>query len=117
MNIVVVDNDPNDLSQLTDALAALCPNSQIQAFTDPLLSAKYICNHFVDMVFLTDAMRPVNGFKLMRVLRKNIPKLEIVMLSSGEEGRRDAMQAGFDDYLIKPIAPDRLGRVVKQLAG
>lgn len=58
MNIVAVDNNSNDLSLLADAITTLLPDSRIQTFTDPLLSAKYICNNPVDMVFLTDAMRP-----------------------------------------------------------
>lgn len=30
-------------------------------------------NNAVDVVFLVDDMQPVNGFRLMQVLRKNIP--------------------------------------------
>lgn len=74
MNVMAVDNNPNDLSLLAGAIATLLPDSRIQTFTDPLLSAKYICNNSVDMVFLTDAMQPANGFRLMQVLRENISK-------------------------------------------
>ncbi|MEG0021201.1 MAG: hypothetical protein RR728_11680, partial [Oscillospiraceae bacterium] len=73
MNIVIVDNNPDDLAQLGEMVAEILPECQIQSFTDPLLSAKYMCNTQVDMVILTDDMRPANGFKLMRVLRKNLP--------------------------------------------
>ncbi|MEG0092442.1 MAG: hypothetical protein RSA20_11525, partial [Oscillospiraceae bacterium] len=62
MNFVVVDNNKSDLDLLAKAIGAAMPESQVQTFTDPLLSAKYICNNPVDIVFLTDSMRPVNGF-------------------------------------------------------
>lgn len=94
MNFVVVDNNKSDLDLLADAITAAIPECQVQLFTDPLLSAKYICNNSVDMVFLADAMRPVNGFRLMQVLRKNIPKLVVAMLSSNEVNRVDAIRAG-----------------------
>lgn len=116
MVFVVVDNNKNDLDLLTQTIVAAVPKCQVQSFTDPLLSAKYICNNPVDMVFLADAMRPANGFKLLKVLRKNIPKLTVVMLSDSELNRVDAVHAGVDDYLLKPVSADQLSGVIKQLA-
>ncbi|MEG0830573.1 MAG: response regulator [Anaerovoracaceae bacterium] len=115
MNFVVVDNNKSDLELLAKALRKSVPECEIQPFTDPLLSAKYICNNPVDAVFLADTMRPVNGFRLMQVLRKNIPELAVVMLSNYEQNRMDAVRAGFDNYLLKPISPHMLEVVVKQL--
>lgn len=116
MIFVVVDNNPADLSQLADALTTLLPKCQVQPFTDPLLSAKYICNNPVDVVFLTDVMRPANGFKLMWVLRKVIPKLAVVMLSAGEMNKIDAVHAGANDYLLKPVSADLLDDAIKRIA-
>lgn len=116
MHFVVVDNNKTDLALLTDAISASVPKCKVQPFTDPLLSAKYICNNEVDMVFLADTMRPVNGFQLLQVLRKNIPKLAVIMLSTSDENRVDAIQVGVDEYLTKPVSPDQLKGVVKQFA-
>ncbi|MEG1967837.1 MAG: response regulator [Clostridia bacterium] len=116
MNFVVVDNNKNDLDLFAKAIRKAVPECQIQPFTDPLLSAKYICNSPVDMVFIADNMRPVNGFGLLQVLRKNIPKLAVVMLSDSDLNRVDAIHAGACDYLLKPISPHMLSGLVKQLA-
>lgn len=116
MHFVVVDNNKRDLDVLAKAIAATMPNCQVQLFTDPLLSAKYICNNPVDMVFLVDIMRPVNGFRLLQVLRKNIPNLAVIMLSASDANRVDAIHAGADDYLLKPVSVDLLGGVVKPYA-
>lgn len=116
MNFVVVDNNKSDLDLLAKAIMAAMPKCQIQRFTDPLLSAKYICNNPVDIVFLADCMRPVNGFRLLQVLRKNIPKLTVIMLSDSDLNKEIAIHAGADDYLLKPISIDLLGGVVKQRA-
>ncbi|MEG2138907.1 MAG: response regulator [Oscillospiraceae bacterium] len=116
MNFVVVDNNKGDLDLLVALIAAAVPNSRVEPFTDPLLSAKYVCNNPVDIVFLTDTMRPVNGFRLMQVLRKNIPQLAVVMLSDDEENRMDAVHAGVNEYLLKPVSADRLACVTKQFA-
>ncbi|MEG0340529.1 MAG: response regulator [Oscillospiraceae bacterium] len=113
---MVVDNNKNDLELLCETIRKAMPECQIQPFQDPLLSAKYICNNPVDMVFVADDMRPVNGFRLMQVLRKNIPKLSVVMLSDNDINRVDAIHAGANDYLLKPISPHTLDGLVKQSA-
>lgn len=114
MVLVVVDNNKNDLNLLTQAIAAVVPKCEVQSFTDPLLSAKYICNNSVDLVFLADNMLPVNGFRLLQVLRKNVPSLAIVMMSSDEQNRTDAIRAGVDYYLLKPATKAQIGDVVNQ---
>ncbi|MEG1945411.1 MAG: response regulator [Oscillospiraceae bacterium] len=114
MNFAVVDNNKNDLELLAKTIRNAMPDCRIQLFSDPLLSAKYICNNPVDIVFLTDSMRPVNGFRLLQVLKKNVPRLAVVMLSDSDLNRVDAIRAGADDYLLKPISPHMLVGLMKQ---
>lgn len=116
MIFVIVDNNKADLELLAQAITATVPECRVQPFTDPLMSAKYICNNPVDAVFIADTMHPVNGFRLLDVLRKNIPELTVVMLSTSERNRLDATHAGANDYLLKPVSADILGGVINQLA-
>ena len=66
---------------------------------------------------LTDVMMPgLDGFGLLKALRED-PKtasIPVVMLSAraGEEARSEGMEAGADDYLVKPFtARELLARV------
>ena len=57
---------------------------------------------------LTDVMMPrLDGFGLLRAVREDpaLTTTPVVMLSAraGEEGRLDGLQAGADDYLLKPF--------------
>lgn len=115
MNFVVVDNNKSDLDALAKAISAAVPECHVQLFTDPLLSAKYICNNLVDAAFLADRMCPVDGFILMRSLRKNKPVLPIVILCKSEQDKSNAIHAGADGYLRKPVSANLLERVVKQV--
>ncbi len=68
-------------------------------------------------LILTDVMMPVmDGFALLRALRGNnqTKTLPILMLSAraGEESRVEGLDAGADDYLVKPFtARELLARV------
>jgi PAS domain S-box-containing protein len=66
---------------------------------------------------LTDVMMPeMDGFQLLTALRSNSAtgRVPVVMLSAraGEESRVEGLQAGADDYLVKPFtARELLARV------
>ena len=70
---------------------------------------------------LTDVMMPeMDGFELLKALR-NHPRtslLPVIMLSAraGEESRAEGMEAGADDYLVKPFtARELMARVSAHL--
>ncbi len=70
---------------------------------------------------LTDVMMPrLDGFGLLRELRANVATchVPVIMLSAraGEESRVDGIEAGADDYLVKPFsARELLARVTAHL--
>jgi signal transduction histidine kinase len=66
----------------------------------------------VDLI-LTDVMMPnLDGFGLIRALRADgaTSRIPVVMLSAraGEESRIEGLQAGADDYLVKPFSSKEL---------
>ena len=73
-------------------------------------------------VVLTDVMMPVmDGFELLRRVREDerTRVLPIVMLSAraGEEAKVEGLQAGADDYLVKPFTARELtARVRSQIS-
>src|SRR6185295_8007102 len=73
-------------------------------------------------VILTDVMMPLlDGFGLLRALRSDerTRDIPVIMLSarSGEESRIDGLEAGANDYLVKPFsARELVARVQAQLA-
>ena len=67
---------------------------------------------------LTDVMMPgLDGFGLLRELRADpqLCEIPVILLSAraGEEARIEGLQAGADDYLIKPFSPRELLALVE----
>lgn len=90
---------------------------QVEAVADGLLALRAARDHTPDLV-LTDVMIPgLDGFALLRELRANQSTaiVPVIMLSAraGEEARVEGMEAGADDYLIKPFAARELMARVK----
>jgi DNA-binding response OmpR family regulator len=69
---------------------------------------------------ITDSLMPrVNGLQLVRKLRESqdpeLSTLPIIMLTSrqGEHDIIEGLEAGLDDYVIKPFSPDELAARVR----
>ena len=71
-------------------------------------------------LLITDSLMPrMNGLQLVRALRQSLnpdlATLSIIMLTSrqGEQDIIEGLEAGLDDYVIKPFSPDELAARVR----
>jgi PAS domain S-box-containing protein len=98
----------------------LAQDFEVEAVPDGQAALESIRVRRPDLV-LTDVMMPrLDGFALLRQLRANeqTRTIPIIMLSAraGEESRLEGLDAGADDYLIKPFsARELMARVQSQL--
>ncbi|MEP6578147.1 ATP-binding protein [Microcoleus vaginatus GB2-A3] len=123
-----LDNNPTNLNQAPADRAAQSKilladdNADMRDYIRRLLSGSYIVKTVADGVaaltaikknppdlVLTDVMMPgMDGFELLRSLRSNLATqdIPIILLSAraGEESRIEGLEAGADDYLIKPFS-------------
>jgi PAS domain S-box-containing protein len=93
---------------------------EVEAVADGEEALNVIRERAPDLV-LTDAMMPnLDGFGLLRELRadERLKTIPVILLSAraGEEARVEGMEAGADDYLVKPFsARELLARVEAHL--
>ena len=89
---------------------------EVVAVADGLKALEVACERVPDLV-LADVMMPgLDGFALLRALRADprTATLPVILLSAraGEESRVEGLEAGADDYLVKPFsAKELLARV------
>jgi PAS domain S-box-containing protein len=131
-------------STLRERIVWADDNADMREYVRRLLGARYDVETVADGaealrsiqeqrpdLVLTDVMMPVlDGFGLLRELRlnPNTADLPVILLSAraGEESRIEGMQAGADDYLVKPFnkrellacvdAQIRMARVRREVA-
>ncbi|HET7370949.1 MAG TPA: ATP-binding protein [Gammaproteobacteria bacterium] len=115
---VLVVDDNADMRQYVARL--LSERHAVEAVHDGTAALDAACRDTPDLV-LSDVMMPgLNGFELLDALRQNenTRRVPVILLSAraGEEARIEGLQAGADDYLIKPFsARELVARVDNQL--
>jgi DNA-binding response OmpR family regulator len=84
----------------------------VECLSDPLAVMTVFEEFRPELVILDIHMPECSGIELARVLRQHEELLAIsIIFVSGEHSwpiQREAMQAGGEDYLVKPIAPEQL---------
>ncbi|MBD2001556.1 response regulator [Oculatella sp. FACHB-28] len=111
---ILLADDNADMRDYVKRL--LSQHYEVTAVTDGVAALTAAQQRVPDLV-LTDVMMPgMDGFELLRELRADSQTREIpvILLSAraGEESRVEGLEAGADDYLIKPFsARELLARV------
>ncbi|MEH2352251.1 ATP-binding protein [Nostoc sp.] len=111
---ILLADDNADMRDYVKRL--LSQQYEVEAVPDGLTALDSARGHVPDLV-LTDVMMPgLDGFGLLQALRADplTQKVPIILLSAraGEEARVEGLEAGADDYLIKPFsARELLARV------
>lgn len=115
---VLIADDNADMRQYLSRL--LAERYDVVAVADGQLALESIEKQAPDLV-LSDIMMPnLDGFGLLRALRLNseTKTVPVILLSAraGEEARVEGVDAGADDYLVKPFsARELLARVQTHL--
>ncbi|MEH1805026.1 ATP-binding protein [Nostoc sp.] len=111
---ILLADDNADMRDYVNRL--LSQQYEVEAVPDGLTALESARGRVPDLV-LTDVMMPgLDGFGLLQALRADpqTQKVPIILLSAraGEEARVEGLEAGADDYLIKPFsARELLARV------
>jgi DNA-binding response OmpR family regulator len=118
LKILVADDDRVVRRIVTTKLSGL--GYEVTEVEDGQEALDLLGNGRVPNLLITDSLMPrVNGLQLVRALRQgtdpDLATLPIIMLTA-RQGERDiieGLEAGLDDYIIKPFSPDELAARVR----
>jgi len=117
--VLVVDDDPDLLAAHSLHLVSLGFN--VQTAENGQLALQHLTDDPTGIdVILSDIVMPeMDGYALCKAVKadpqlQSIPLIFVSMLSTLEE-KLKGFEAGADDYITKPIAPEELGLKIRKL--
>ena len=115
INILIVDDNEINLLLLTNLLDR--QHFSIDSALDGDEALKLINRHKYHLAFVDLNMPVMNGIELVKKLRKLHNSLKTIAISAYADKQtiREALDAGFDNYLTKPIDPDQLNRLLENV--
>ncbi|MBF0522235.1 MAG: response regulator [Candidatus Omnitrophica bacterium] len=114
--IITIDDDPDILDVLNLTLSEHYDVFQASNGKEGLAVVE---QHFPDLI-ICDYMMPImNGREFSKALKKDIllQHIPLIMLTGKGEvkDRIDGIEAGVDDYIVKPFSPDELLARIKMI--
>ena len=108
LRVLAVDDVAPALAELTRLLAASPWVREVVPAGDALSALKLIKDARFDAVFLDIAMPGMDGLELAALLARMTDPPELVFVTAFEEHAVSAYGVGALDYLLKPLAAERL---------
>jgi diguanylate cyclase (GGDEF)-like protein len=105
--ILSVEDDPEQAAMLTAVLQSA--GYDVRVCRDPKRFEADVHEFVPDLVLMDVQLPEMSGFELARFLRQDdrFASVQIVFLTVHDQiqGRMEAIRAGGDDYLVKPVEP------------
>ena len=116
MHVLLAEDDDDAAAFVQSALTEL-GHSVIRVADGEDAIALGVAEHF-DMIVLDRMMPKANGLEVLRMLRQSGVSVPILLLTAmgGIGDRVDGLDAGADDYLVKPFAFAELVARINALA-
>ena len=119
--IFIIDDSPTDIELATIALEATGREINVRSATDGKSGLALLRNGLgLPALILLDLKMPgMNGIELLREiraddLRRELPVV-VVTSSALESDRTEAMAAGANDYIQKPLALDKFSKALESI--
>jgi DNA-binding LytR/AlgR family response regulator len=117
LKTLIVDDEPIARDVLREELALIGGVEVIGEADNGAKALDQIARHRPDLVLLDLQMPAMSGFEVVSGIRRGSHMPVIVIVTAYDSYAVKAFEAGAIDYLLKPVAQDRLRQAVERARG
>ena len=118
LTFVVAEDEERMREYLARKTAELDANLQCAGKAADGEEAVELVERYLPDLLITDIKMPVlGGLELVERIRRTNPDMRVLIVSgfSEFEYARRAIELGVDDYIVKPIDPEKLGEILRRI--
>jgi DNA-binding response OmpR family regulator len=109
-NIIIVEDDKPSVRYYETLLKN--SGAEVKIFHTGKEFVDYLAleNNPIDLVFMDFLVPLINGIECIRILRKDRKSTPVIMITaySSEQAKTEAYIAGCNEYVLKPIYPEKI---------
>ncbi len=117
VQVLMVEDNPDAAEALRLLLEVL--GHRVRVTHDGIAALDAVKAHRPDVVLIDIGLPGMDGYEVARRMRADptLATTTLVALTGygRDEDREAAMSAGFDQHLVKPVDPDRLGELIRRV--
>lgn len=117
-SVLIAEDEPIILNNIAKKVEKVSPDITVVGKAQSGMEALDLLKNTPADIVITDIEMPgMNGLELIRALKKDYPKIHIIVLSgySNFEYARTALRYGVEDYLLKPVEQETLSELLLTL--
>jgi CheY-like chemotaxis protein len=109
-NIVIVEDDLPSIRYYETLLKSSGAEVMIFHTGKEFVDFLSVTDKTIDLVFMDFLIPLINGIECVRILRKDRKNTPVIMITaySSEQAKTEAYIAGCNEYLLKPIYPEKV---------
>ncbi|KQN97103.1 BTAD domain-containing protein [Paenibacillus sp. Leaf72] len=115
LNVAVVDDEHWALEEMKEYLSNCEGIGSIQLYDDPLEGLAAIKREPPDVVFIDIYMPQISGLMFAEEMLAYCPGTATVFVTAFDNHALQAYELNVEDYILKPVAPQRLQRTVERV--
>lgn len=118
IKVLAVDDDIINLKLLKSILLKIPAVSEVIEAKNGEDAIQTLKNQSDIGIILLDIIMPVmNGIEVLKITRadKRLQNIPIIVLTTDETKKKEALQCGADDFIMKPLRADNVVNKVKNL--
>lgn len=114
--VLIVDDDPNFLDAMVETVKSL--GYAVSGETDCESALMALRQNSISVVMADVSMPDMNGFDLLKVLKRQYPELPVVMMTGHNlsEPAAAMIKDSADEYLTKPFRQEEISKILLKLS-
>lgn len=115
MVLLLVDDEPAPLKELTMAVREAAPEAEVHAFQWSRDALAFAADHAVDVAFLDANMPEIDGVELAKRLKACQKYINVIFCTGHDRYMPEAFMLHASGYLMKPVEADAIREEMQNL--
>ncbi|HLG87281.1 MAG TPA: LytTR family DNA-binding domain-containing protein [Alphaproteobacteria bacterium] len=115
LRTLIIDDEPLAIERLQVLCAAIATIRLVGTAADGKAALRLTETLAPDLLLLDIGMPGFDGLEVARILEERVPKPAVIFVTAFDQFAVAAFDVSAIDYLLKPVAPERLERAVARV--